>query len=160
MMVKVNKCKGSFLSWFDLISNAYVHRMLGRMLIYTIVNTNMSRDIVPCVVGTTEYSIANEHVVVQTVLQKISKSLSLMIALPKISQEFLLGFNHLFLSFQSPKVLLLLPPVSLLFLYLNERLLWETFPCSSFFNDDFAGYFAPLATLSIYCVVTSLGWAA
>ena len=91
----------------------------------------------------------------------ISKRLSLVICVPRISQEFLLGSNPL-LFLISLKVLLQIPKVP--FLSPFSLFKWKSplgdFSCSSFLNDDFANYFTPWAALAISCVVTSLGWAA
>ena len=46
------------------------------MLIYEIVYYKYDGDVIPCVVGTTKYLIANEQVVVQAILQFFSLSLS------------------------------------------------------------------------------------
>ena len=90
--------------------------------------------------------------------EEISKNLSLVIFVPQISQEFLLGSNPLFLN--NLKSFPFHPP-SLSFFSLFK---WESplgdFPYSSFLNDDFTNYLALSMALAICCVVTSLGWAA
>ena len=74
------------------------------MLIYKIVNYKYGGDTVSRAVGTTEYSIANEQVVMRVVLsfslflywwEEISKNLPLVISILQISQELLLGSNPL-----------------------------------------------------------------
>ena len=93
--------------------------------------------------------------------EEISKSLYLVIFVPRISQEFLFGSNLLpFLM--SLEVLIQIPPPPSLSSFSLFK--WESplgdFLCSSFLNDNFASYFTPLAALVICCVVTSFGWAA
>ena len=46
------------------------------MLIYEIVDYKYDRDTIPCAVGTTEYSIANEQVTMQAIFQFFSLPLS------------------------------------------------------------------------------------